>query len=79
VPGQRPSLGAASFSPFVVLLSQDGADEADQGVAAGKILTTSVRRRISRLSRSWVILSREGGRGCDLGCFFEDSVFDEAG
>jgi hypothetical protein len=41
--------------------------------------TTSVRRRISRLSRSWVILSPRGGRGCDLGCFVEDSVLDEAG
>jgi hypothetical protein len=27
---------AASFGPFVVLFGQDGADEADQGVAAGE-------------------------------------------
>jgi hypothetical protein len=27
---------AAAFGPFVVLLGQDGADEADQGVAAGE-------------------------------------------
>ena len=27
---------AAAFGPFVVLFGQDGADEADQGVAAGE-------------------------------------------
>jgi len=27
---------AAAFGPFVVLLGQDGADEADQGVAGGE-------------------------------------------
>ena len=27
---------AAAFGPFVVLLGQDGADEADQGVAVGE-------------------------------------------
>jgi hypothetical protein len=44
---------AAAFDPFIVLLGQDRADEADQGVAApGKIPTTAVRRRISRFSRS---------------------------
>src|ERR1700722_8651049 len=27
---------AAAFGPFIVLLGQDGADEADQGIAAGE-------------------------------------------
>ena len=44
---------APGFGPFVVLFGQHGADEADQGVAVGKMPTTSVRRRISLLSRSW--------------------------
>jgi hypothetical protein len=43
---------AAAFGPFVVLFGQDGADESDQASRSGKIPTTSVRRRISRLSRS---------------------------
>ena len=43
---------AAGLGPFVVLFGQDCADEADQGVAVGKMPTTSVRR-ISLLSRSW--------------------------
>ena len=49
---------AAALSPFVVLLGQDGADQADQGVAAGEDPTTSVRRRISRFSRSWGLLDQ---------------------
>jgi len=40
---------AASFGSFVVLLGEHGADQADQAAAVGKIPTTSVRRRISRL------------------------------
>ena len=44
---------AAAFGPLVVLLGQDGADEPDDGCAVGEIPTTSVRRRISRLSRSF--------------------------
>jgi hypothetical protein len=40
--------------------------------------TTSVRRLTSLFSCSIVILSLKGGRGCDLGCFVEDSVLDEA-
>ncbi len=44
---------AAGLGPFVVLLGQDGADEADDGVAGRKIPATSVRRRISLLRRSW--------------------------
>jgi hypothetical protein len=43
---------AAAFGPFVVLLGQDGADEADDRVPVGKMPTTSVRARISLLSRS---------------------------
>jgi hypothetical protein len=43
---------AALFGPFVVLLSQDGADQPDLSVRSGKMLTTSVRRRTSRFSRS---------------------------
>jgi hypothetical protein len=34
--------------PFVVLLEQDGADEACDGGLVGKVPTTSVRRLISR-------------------------------
>jgi hypothetical protein len=49
---------AASFGPFVVLLGQDGADEAIERVAVGKIPTMSVRLRISRLSRSWGLLDQ---------------------
>jgi hypothetical protein len=44
---------APAFGPLVVLFGEHGADEADQGVAVGKMPTTSVRRRISRLRRSW--------------------------
>jgi hypothetical protein len=43
---------AAAFGPFVVLFGEDGADQADEGVAVGEMPTTSVRRRISRLRRS---------------------------
>ena len=35
---------AAAFGPFVVLFGEDGADEADQRIAVGKMPTTSVRR-----------------------------------
>jgi hypothetical protein len=42
---------AAAFGPFVVLFGEDGADEADQ--RGWEDATTSVRRRISRFSRSW--------------------------
>jgi hypothetical protein len=44
---------AAAFGPFVVLFGEDCADEADQRIAVVKMPTTSVRRRISRFSRSW--------------------------
>jgi len=43
---------AATFSPFVVLFGQDSADQSGDGVAPGEMPTTSVRLRISRLSRS---------------------------
>ena len=49
---------AAAFGPLVVLLGEDGSDEADECVAGGKMPTTSVRRRISRLSRSWGLLDQ---------------------
>jgi hypothetical protein len=49
---------AAQFGPLVVLLGEQDADEANQGVAAGKIPTTSVRRRISRLRRSCGVLGQ---------------------
>lgn len=39
------------FGPFVVLHGEDGTDEANDGVAVGRMPTTSVRRLISRLSR----------------------------
>ena len=51
---------AAHFGPFVVLLGQHRADQADQGVTAGKIPARSVRRRISRLSRSFIRPLRPG-------------------
>jgi hypothetical protein len=41
------------IGPFVVLFGQHRADEPDQGVRSGKMPTTSVRRRISPLRRSW--------------------------
>ena len=49
---------AALFGPLVVLLGQDGPDEADDRVAVGKDPTTSVRRRISRLRRSLGLLDQ---------------------
>ncbi len=39
---------AAALGPFVGLLWQHCADEADDGVAIGEISTTSAQRRISR-------------------------------
>ena len=47
---------APGLGPFVVLFGQHRPDEADQGARSGKIPTTSVRRRISLLSRSWGLL-----------------------
>ncbi len=44
---------AAAFGPFVVLFGKHGTDQPDQRFAVGKMPTTSVRRQISRLSRSW--------------------------
>ena len=41
-------------------------------------LVTLVRCRTVAKVDSIVILSLKGGRGCDLGCFVEDSVLDEA-
>jgi hypothetical protein len=49
---------AAAFGPLVVLFGQDRADQSDQGRPAGKMPTTSVRRRISLLSRSWGLLDQ---------------------
>lgn len=49
---------AALLGLFVVLLGEDGTDEADYRVAVGKIPTTSVRRRISRLRRSFGLLDQ---------------------
>jgi hypothetical protein len=44
---------AAAVDPLVVLLGEDGSDEADDAGPVGNIPTTSVRRRISRLRHSW--------------------------
>lgn len=49
---------AASFGPLVGLLGQDPSEEAGDGVAAGKIPTESVRRRISLLRRSLGLLGQ---------------------
>ncbi len=49
---------AAGFDPVVVLHGQDGADEANHGVAGGEDAPTSVLRRISRLSLSWGLLDQ---------------------
>ena len=43
---------AACLSPFIVLLGQNGADKAQDGVTVGEDATTSVLRRISLFSRS---------------------------
>ena len=51
---------------MVVLLGQDRADQADDRVRSGKIPTTSVRRRISRLSR-WLGLLDQICRQISLG------------
>src|SRR5215217_9031705 len=64
---------AALLGPFIVLLGKDRADQPDQG-GAGKMPTTSVRRRISRFSRSWWVVGpdlppgrfREGGERQDV-------------
>jgi hypothetical protein len=48
---QRHVAGALD-GPLVVLLEQDGADQANDGIFVGKMPTTSVRRLISPLSRS---------------------------
>jgi hypothetical protein len=40
------------------LFGEDGADEADDRGAVGKIPTTSVRRRICLLRRSWGLFER---------------------
>jgi hypothetical protein len=49
---------AAALGPFVVLLGQDGADEADDGGAVGEGADHVGRRRISRLSRSEGLLDQ---------------------
>ena len=49
---------AAALGPFVVLLGQDGADEADDGGAVGEDADHVGRRRISRLSRSEGLLDQ---------------------
>ena len=49
---------ASAFDPVVVLLGQDGSDEAVRESRAGKMPTTSVLRRISRLSRSRGLLDQ---------------------
>lgn len=61
---------AAGDGPLVVLLGEDGADQADDRAAVGEDPTTSVRRRISLLSRSSECCSRaaasaprEAGKG----------------
>jgi transposase-like protein len=36
-------------------------------------------RQVICTTNAWVILSPKDGRGCDLGCFVEDSVLEEAG
>jgi transposase-like protein len=35
-------------------------------------------RKVIYTTNAIVILSPKGGRGCDLGCFVEDSVLDGA-
>jgi hypothetical protein len=49
---------AATFGPFVVLLGQDGAHQADDRGAVGEDPDTSVRRRISRFNRSLGLLDQ---------------------
>jgi hypothetical protein len=51
---------AARLGPFIVLLGQDRADQADDRVAAGKIPTTSVRLPTSLLRRSFIRPWRSG-------------------
>jgi hypothetical protein len=53
---------AASFDPFVVLFGEHGADQAVTASRSGKMPTTSVRRRISRLSRSFGLFDQTGAR-----------------
>ena len=53
---------AAGLGRFVVLLGQHPTDRADDGVAAGKIPTTSARRRIFLLSRSCLLLLKIAAR-----------------
>ena len=51
--------GGAGFGPFVLLFGQYGTDETDERVAVGDMpRTTSVRRRISLLRRSWGLLGQ---------------------
>lgn len=54
---------AASFSPFIGLIGQHGADEADDRIPVGKVPTLSVRQRISRLSRSLGLFDQIRCRG----------------
>ena len=60
-PGTVPSStleNLTSKTRIVVLLGQHRPDKADQGVAVGEMPTTSVRRRISRFSRSVGLLDQ---------------------
>jgi hypothetical protein len=50
--GFRGHVAGALDGPFVLVFEEDGADQADDGPSLGKMLTTSVRRLISPLSRS---------------------------
>jgi len=47
--------------------------------SVGKWPLALIARRYRALRDSIVIWSPVAGRGCDLGCFVEDSVLDEAG
>jgi hypothetical protein len=47
---------AAGLDPFIVLLGQDRADGADDGVRPGKMPTTSVRLHTPLFSRFWGLL-----------------------
>ena len=57
---------AAGDQPFVVLLDQQGTGQPQQGGVVGKIPTTSVRRPISRLTRSRGLVDLSFGQ-CSAG------------
>jgi hypothetical protein len=52
----------AGLGPFVALLCQYSTDQADDGVAAGEMPATPVRRRITLFSRSFGSLLKIGAR-----------------